>query len=149
VNPLASINGKASVLSVEAYMAKHPGGKISRNSKDYGKSFICRRGCNTRTATYTEEFIWEDVYRGTQDDLQHLIERVQNETKATRKRRSDKRLVDDEDEFADEDGDEDGLRTPKKKRRKIATISTPQKPRTPSKLLTPSHKRYATRNLCH
>lgn len=124
-------------------MAKHPGGKIPRNSKDYGKSFICRRGCNTRTATYTEEFIWEDVYRGTEEDLQHLIERVQSETKATRRRRREKQAADEEEEeFAAGDDEEDGLRTPKKKKRKTSNISTPQKQKTPSKLLTPSHKRY-------
>ena len=49
--------------------------------------FVCRRGCNTRTATYTEEFIWEDLYSGTAADIYQLVEKVTNETKATRKRR--------------------------------------------------------------
>ncbi|KFY52344.1 hypothetical protein V496_08533 [Pseudogymnoascus sp. VKM F-4515 (FW-2607)] len=89
VNPIASINGKATVSSSKSFLAKYPGGRIPRNSKEHGKSFFCRRGCNTRTATYTEEFIWEDIYHGTDEDIFNLIERVKNETKATRKRRGE------------------------------------------------------------
>lgn len=88
VNPLASINGKATIVSAEAFQKKHPSGKVPRASKDYGKVFICRRGCNTRTATYTEEFIWEDFYHGA-EDLLELIDHVKNQTKATRKRKRD------------------------------------------------------------
>lgn len=89
MNPLASINGKAQILSPSAFYARFPNGRIPRNSRDYGKVFICRRGCNTRTATYTEEFIWQDMYRGREEDIFALINKVQNETKATRKRRRD------------------------------------------------------------
>lgn len=88
VNPLASINGKATIVSAELFHNKYPSGKVPRSSKDYGKIFICRRGCNTRTATYTEEFIWEDLYHGT-EDLLDLIDHVKNQTKATRKRKRD------------------------------------------------------------
>lgn len=86
VNPLASINGKAKIMSLEAFLASHPSGKVSRHRPDFGKTFICRRGCNTRTATYTDEFVWEDVYRGGHD-IFDLIERVKRETKAARQRR--------------------------------------------------------------
>lgn len=85
VNPLESINGKAKVMSVEDFQKAYPQGKVPRSSTDHGKIFVCRRGCNTRTATYTEEFVWEDVYRGAVD-LQKLIERVKSETKATRRK---------------------------------------------------------------
>lgn len=91
VNPLASINGKATVVSAEAFKAKYPSGKVPRSSRDYGKVFICRRGCNTRTATYTGEFVWEDIYSGAAD-LHDLIDHVKSQTKATRKR---KRSTDD------------------------------------------------------
>lgn len=84
MNPLATINGKATVLSLQAFLSKYPGGKVPRTSQDYGKIFICRRGCNSRTATYTNEFIWEDVYHGTEDDVYALAELVEKETKATR-----------------------------------------------------------------
>ena len=91
MNPLASINGKAAVVSAEVFKARYPSGKVPRSSRDYGKIFICRRGCNTRTATYTDEFIWEDTYHGV-EDLLDLIDYVKNQTKATRKR---KRNADD------------------------------------------------------
>lgn len=89
MNPLTSINGKATVLSPAAFLSRHPSGKISRGSRDDGKVFVCCRGCNTRTATYTQEFVWEDLYQGREDDVYDLIKKVQSETKSTRKRRGD------------------------------------------------------------
>lgn len=86
MNPLASINGKARVMSLDKFLGRYPSGKIPRSSPEFGKTFVCRRGCNTRTATYTSEFIWEEVYRGAQD-LFTLMDLVENGTKATRKRR--------------------------------------------------------------
>jgi origin recognition complex subunit 1 len=68
----------------------------------------------------------------------NLIERVKNETKATRKKRDDRHFVDD---FVAGDDQDDTFETPKK-RRKTLKLSTPSKLRTPSKTLTPSHKRY-------
>ncbi|KJZ79085.1 hypothetical protein HIM_01236 [Hirsutella minnesotensis 3608] len=85
VNPLASIDGKASVTSLDAFLTKYPSGKVARGLPGYGRTFVCRRGCNTRTATYTDEFVWEDVYRGG-DDIFDLIERVERDTKAQRAR---------------------------------------------------------------
>ena len=99
VNLLASINGKATVLSYQAFLKRYPSGKISRSSKDFGKTFVCRRGCNTRTATYTDEFVWEDIYQRA-DDITGLIKRVKSQTKATRRKR--KRV----EEYEAEDSDE-------------------------------------------
>jgi len=87
LNPLASINGKASIVSSKTFLSRFPTGKVPKSSRENGKIFICRRGCNTRTATYTEEFDWENIYRGSQQDVFALIERIKRETKATRKRR--------------------------------------------------------------
>ena len=96
-NPLASINGKATMLSEQGFLQRYPSGKIPRSSKDYGKVFVCRRGCNTRNATYTEEFIWEDIFKGA-NDLDGLIERVKSQTKATRKKRKRAEYEDNGDE---------------------------------------------------
>ncbi|KAL8672905.1 MAG: hypothetical protein Q9168_002659 [Polycauliona sp. 1 TL-2023] len=141
VNPLASINGKATVISAESFKSKYPSGRVPRSSKDFGKIFICRRGCSTRTATYTDEFIWEDKYRGA-EDLHDLIDFIKSQTKATRKR---KRNADDP--AIDYDPTHDipagEPRTPSKKI-KFSNASTPSKTpkRTPSKqYLTPTHKR--------
>lgn len=139
-NPLASINGKATILSAAAYSSLYPTGKIPRSSKAYGKTFICRRGCNTRTATYTAEFIWEETFQGSVEDVARLIERVKTETKASRKRKGHATLENEEDEFQEGSRD-DAVRTPRKKRKVNSVMGTPQKVKTPAKFLTPSHKR--------
>ncbi|KAF9869829.1 origin recognition complex subunit [Colletotrichum karsti] len=90
VNPLAAINGKAVVLSPQEFFKKYPSGKIPRSSPDFGKLFICRRGCNTRTATYTDEFIWEDIYRAGEEGVHDLIQFTKSQTKSTRSRRAER-----------------------------------------------------------
>ncbi|KOS20782.1 Origin recognition complex subunit 1 [Escovopsis weberi] len=86
INSLASINGKARVLSLDAFLQAYPSGKIPRSSPDHGRTFICRRGCNTRSATYTDEFVWEDIYSGP-DDIHELNDLIERGTKPTRRRR--------------------------------------------------------------
>jgi origin recognition complex subunit 1 len=77
--------------------------------------FICRRGCNTRTATYTEEFTWEKVYRGAEDILD-LVDLVQSQTKATRR----KRKREDDIDVADwKPSTDDPLTATPTKRRKV------------------------------
>lgn len=96
VNPLESINGKAIVVSPQAFHLKYPSGKVPRSSRDRGKIFICRRGCNTRKVVYTEEFVWEEVYRGY-EDLDDLFKMVDRQTsKPNRKRKRDHDYEDDE-----------------------------------------------------
>ncbi|PNP41366.1 origin recognition complex subunit 1 [Trichoderma gamsii] len=84
VNPLASINGKANIMSQDAFLSAHPSGKISRNSPDFGKTFVCRRGCNTRSTTYTDEFVWEEIYEN--GDVSALKDFVEKNTRATRRK---------------------------------------------------------------
>ncbi|KAL9068597.1 MAG: hypothetical protein Q9157_006457 [Trypethelium eluteriae] len=144
-NSLTTINGKATVLPYETFMKKYPSGKISRNSRDHDKVFFCRRGCNTRTATYTEELDWSEAYNGV-EDLQGLIERIQCQTKASRKKSKQEKADSEDFVVNDKEGDEDGLpRTPKKRRRldSAGTPSSRNKNRTPNKLTTPTHKRIA------
>lgn len=90
VNPLASINGKARVMSLERFLTRHPSGKIPKSSPEYNKTFVCRRGCNTRTATYTDEFNWEDVYNDGNDifDLMDLVEKGTKQSKAKKQTRA-------------------------------------------------------------
>ncbi|TVY37714.1 Origin recognition complex subunit [Lachnellula subtilissima] len=138
-SPLESIIEKATILTESEFAAKFPKGTIPRKSVYFGKVFVCRRGCNLKSTTYSEEFSWKDIAHDTEDDVIRLVERLEYETKATKKPRLDKRKRgDDEFDFKDKAGDEPG--TPRKKH-KTFTVSTPRKPRTPSKLLTPSHKR--------
>ena len=134
-----SIIEKATILTESEFATRFPKGTIPRKSKDYGKVFVCRRGCNLKSTTYTQEFSWKDIALDTEDDVIQLIERLESETKATKNSRLDKRKRGD-DEFDVKDEADDEVGTPKKKH-KPSAVSTPRKPRTPSKLLTPSHKR--------
>lgn len=132
-------------MSQAAFTQKYPNGKVPRKSKEYGKVFICRRGCNTRTCTYTEEFVWEDVYR-RRGDLESLLDLVRKGTKATRRLRGMKEDSPEQDYKleADEAQGEDYIpgtpRTPKRARTRDAV--TPSSRRKPgSKPATPSSHR--------
>jgi origin recognition complex subunit 1 len=136
---LDSIIDKATILTESDFAIRFPKGTIPRRSKDYGKVFVCRRGCNLKSTTYTQEFSWKNIAHDTEDDVIQFIERLEFETKATKKQRLDKRKRGD-DEFDVKDEVDDVVETPRKKH-KTSAVSTPRKPRTPLKLLTPSHKR--------
>ncbi|KAK4674220.1 Origin recognition complex, subunit 1 [Podospora pseudopauciseta] len=146
VNALSTINGKAHVMSQQAFMNEFPTGKVPRKSKQYGKVFICRRGCNTRTCTYTEEFIWEDIYHG-REDLEALQERLQKETKATRKKKPAKDESPERDYKFEVDPEADGeyapgvYRTPKKARIRDAVTPSSRHKKTGNKPATPSSHR--------
>jgi len=130
-------------MSYEEFHFKYPNGQIKKSSKDYGKIFVCRRGVNTRTTTYTPEFKWEDVYAGP-EDIPSLIELVESQTKATRKRAARPKKNTDLDDFVIPDSDDDGLPKTPRKRRKLNDAVTPTSARkggTPRKFLTPTHKR--------
>ena len=138
---MTSINGRALIVSAETFNSKYPSGRVPRSSRDHGKIFICRRGCNTRTASYTDEFKWEDIYRNS-DDILPLIERVQSQTKATRKRKRANTAEDDAADEWDPSNEPDEPKTPSKKR-KLSQASTPtlKAKRDPQKVITPTHKR--------
>ncbi|KAF1364807.1 P-loop containing nucleoside triphosphate hydrolase protein [Lizonia empirigonia] len=143
-NPLASINGTARIVSLDTFQKLYPTGQIKKTSKDYGKIFVCRRGCNTRTTTYTPEFKWEDVYRGA-NDIPSLVELVESQTKATRKGPSrPKGQEEDIEGFVIPDSGDDAAPKTPRKRRKLNDATTPTSTRkSPAarKFMTPSHKR--------
>lgn len=135
------------MLSSVDFLARYPHGRVPRSSKDHGRVFVCRRGCNSRTATYTDEFAWSDVYGGV-DDLENLRLRVERGTKATRKRgeAATARREKDLEDFVTNDGDTDGdINTPRtpSKRQKLDPARTPgsRKRDTPRKFTTPTHRR--------
>lgn len=89
LNPLSSINGKASVMSKDAFYAKYPNGappKDKAELAEYNKCIVCRRGVSQVQGRYTEEFVWEDVYR--EDNIYELINMVKENLKAARKRKA-------------------------------------------------------------
>ena len=121
---------------------------------------MCRRGCNTRTATYTDDFVWEDIFHhGSEEDIVNLISRVKTQTKATRKRKRDVALRDDEvdvrtyvaltmaklipDKWKTTNSKVEVPMTPSKKR-KLYNAVTPRSKSvttTPQKFTTPTTKR--------
>lgn len=146
-NPLATINGKAKICSPDEFNRLYPSGKVPKNSRDYGKIFVCRRGVNSRTATYTDEFKWEEVYKGI-DDLQDLRELVEQQTVKTRKRKALKSIKEhDLDDFVVGEGDEDGPETPRKRRKIGSRALTPSKAKqtTPRKFATPTGRKIVTK----
>ncbi|KAH7326706.1 P-loop containing nucleoside triphosphate hydrolase protein [Stachybotrys elegans] len=135
-NPLASINGKAKVMSLDAFLSEYPSGKIPRTSPDFDKTFVCRRGCNTRTATYTDEFVWEEIFRSGQDVFK-LIDLVKTGTKAVRRRRARSQ--------SPGDGAYHPPQTPSKTGRNSAT--TPQSKRSQAEPGSRSTKRSVSKRL--
>ena len=133
------------MFSLEEFQARYPTG-IKKSSKDFGKVFVCRRGCNTRTITYTPEFKWEDYYSHA-SDTQKLVDFVESQTKATRRGvgRPRKNAPRDLDDFVVRNSDdEDGTPKTPRKRRKLNEATTPTSTRkSPAarKFLTPTHKR--------
>lgn len=145
-NPLETITGRAAVVSLPSFYARYPTGKVPRKSPDFNRMFVCRRGVNLRTATYTPEFQWEEVYRGA-GDIEALKTKIETETQATRKRKAeDARAREIDGEYhdrSDEDYDEATPKTPTKRRKVDApTPKSKRQNRTPtSKYTTPTHKR--------
>ncbi|KAF2869729.1 P-loop containing nucleoside triphosphate hydrolase protein [Massariosphaeria phaeospora] len=142
-NALTTINGTAKVMSLEEFDRLYPSGQGKKSSKDYGKAFVCRRGCNTRTTTYTPEFRWEDVYTGA-EDIPALVELIESQTKATRKRGPKRKDIEDLDEFVVPDSGNEGVPKTPRKRRKLNDATTPTSARkdpAARKFMTPTHKR--------
>ncbi|EAW07764.1 origin recognition complex subunit 1 [Aspergillus clavatus NRRL 1] len=135
VNPINSISGKATVMSTGAFYAKYPNGTPPKGKEelaDFNKCIICRRGVNQVQGRYTDEFVWEEVYR--KDKISELIALIKDGLKAAKKRKH----VDDD--YVETKDDEEFAPTTPRKRQKVASNATPQSRRKKA-LTTPSHKR--------
>ncbi|KAL2858330.1 putative origin recognition complex subunit Orc1 [Aspergillus pseudodeflectus] len=137
VNPLTSINGKAQVMSKDAFFSRYPDGappKSKQELAEYNKCIVCRRGVNQVQGRYTEEFVWEDVY--SPEQLHELIDLVKDGLKAAKKR---KQADTDYVESKEPKDADDAMPTTPRKKQKIAN-TTPQSRRQKS-ITTPSNKR--------
>jgi len=138
INSLSSIQSKAIIMSYQEFMKAYPTGKIPKTSPGFGRTFVCRRGCNLRTTTYTNELIWEDVYQGREEDMVTLLEIIEKGTQSTRKKRKTRETKSEGYEIpqgGDVDEDDDEL---------IATgraPTTPRKKQKTSTALTPTHRK--------
>ncbi|PGH17676.1 hypothetical protein AJ79_01038 [Helicocarpus griseus UAMH5409] len=138
VNPLTSIDGKATVLSITAFEERYPKGAPPKGKAalaEYNKCIICRRGVNQLQGKYTEEFVWEDVYNGTEQGLFELIDFIKVGLKGFRKRKA----VDDE--YTDTKDDNGAPTTPRKKHKTTSVAGTPRSRQRLKVLTTPTHKR--------
>ncbi|EGE80680.1 origin recognition complex subunit 1 [Blastomyces dermatitidis ATCC 18188] len=138
VNPLTSMNGKATVLSKAAFEKRYPNGippKGKAELAEYNKCIICRRGVNQLQGKYTEEFIWEEVFDGTEQGMFELIDFIKAGLKRSRKRQ----VIDDE--YADVKEPGIAPTTPRKRHKTSSVAGTPQSRRRQKVLTTPTHRR--------
>ncbi|KAJ5160315.1 Origin recognition complex subunit 1 [Penicillium canariense] len=135
VNPLTSVNGKATVMSKDAFYAKYPDGtppKDKAELAEFNKCIVCRRGVNQVQGRYTEEFNWEQVYGN--GNIHQLICLVKDGLKAARKRKAA------DDDYIDTKNESAAPTTPRKRQRMAATNTTPKSQRKKA-FTTPSNKR--------
>jgi origin recognition complex subunit 1 len=139
LNPLTAINGRAMVLSKEAFLQAYPNGQPLKGkmaANRYAKTIMCRRGVKQRTLQFTEDFVWEEIYKGPESILE-LVDWIKDQTKGKKR----KALVREDLEYnATKDIPEDLPQTPSK-RRKTTSASTPKSSAKASKYSTPTHKR--------
>ncbi|KAI9735281.1 MAG: Origin recognition complex, subunit 1 [Cirrosporium novae-zelandiae] len=151
-NPLQSVNGSARIMSKDVFDHKYPNGKVPRRQQE--KVFICRRGYlpRARAGIYTDDFIWEDIYSGSPEDIYAMVERLEaltaqkkqklreaKEAKENRRTRAEDKDGHYEPNDQDDDEYQTTPRTPKK--RKINSAASTPGSRKRQKLTTPSHKR--------
>ncbi|KAL1885592.1 Origin recognition complex, subunit 1 [Paecilomyces lecythidis] len=137
VNPLTSINGRATVMSKDAFYAKYPNGAPPKGKEalaEYNRCIVCRRGVNQLQGRYTEEFVWEDVYKEDSEAVFELIDMIKDGLKAAKKRKAaDADYIDRK--------DNDAPPTTPRKRQKMTSLNvTPQSQRKKT-ITTPSNKR--------
>ena len=143
LNSLSAINGKASIVGQDEFFRLYPGGKAPKGKAaqtKYAKTIMCRRGVKQRSLIFSEEFVWEDMYR-SEDDLLGLIDWITQHTKLRRKTAEDKDY-----QLKRERDDEDlGPQTPKKKQKLSHGAGTPKSTTKKSIFITPTHKRIAVK----
>jgi origin recognition complex subunit 1 len=139
LNPLTAINGRATVLSKDAFLQTYPGGQPPKSktaANRYAKTILCRRGVKQRTLQFTEDFVWEEIYTGPESILA-LVDWIKEQTKLKNKKPAKKADL----EYQQKETADDQPRTPSKKRKASTTVSTPKSSAKPSKYTTPTHKR--------
>ncbi|KAM5476272.1 Origin recognition complex, subunit 1 [Microsporum audouinii] len=136
INPLMSINGRAIVMSKDAFYKKYPDGKPPKGkaaTAEFNKCIICRRGVKQLQGRYTDEFIWEDIYTESEEGVFNLFEYIKDSLSKAKKR-APKGAV-------KEKGDDVAPSTPRKRQKTESIAGTPQSRQRQKYLTTPTHKR--------
>ena len=142
MNPLTAINGKATVLSKDAFFKKYPKGQQPKSKSAaslYSKTILCRSAVKQRTLQFTEEFVWEELYSGA-EDLLSLIDWIKEQTKGTKQAqvKSEDR---DGQYMPRQETDNNGDPTTPRKKRKTTSATTPKSSAKSRQFITPTHKR--------
>ncbi|KAK2836080.1 hypothetical protein FQN49_006705 [Arthroderma sp. PD_2] len=137
VNTLMSINGRATVMSKDAFYAKYPDGKAPKGkaaAAEFNKCIICRRGVKQLQGKYTDEFIWEDIFTESEEGVFNLVEFIKGALSRARKRAP-------KSSSAKEKFDDAAPSTPRKRQKTESIAGTPQSRQRQKYLTTPTHKR--------
>ena len=139
MNPLTAINGKAIIMSRHEFLEAYPDGEAPKGKSalsKYAKTILCRRAVKQRNMAFSEEFIWSDLYKGT-ETLLDLLEWIQDQTK-----RKPRTKAQDSDYHHERDLDNpvDPV-TPKKRKKTTAAVATPKSTSKAMKFVTPTNKR--------
>lgn len=143
MNPLTSINGRATVLSKDAFLRKYPKGQQPKSKSAanlYSKTILCRRGVRQRTLQFTDEFVWEEQYSGA-EDLLGLIDWIKEQTKG--RTQAQVKSEDKDGQYlpkTEADGDAPPT-TPRKKRKMTSATTTPKSTAKSAHFITPTNKR--------
>lgn len=143
MNPLTAINGKATVMSKEAFLGKYPDAaqpKSKSAAMKHGKTIVCRRGVKQRTLQFTEEFVWDEMYTGP-EDLLGLIGWIKEQTKARRTQPTKDEVDPDAQYMHKKDAEDDVLPATPRKRQKTTSVRTPKSSVKSTSFITPTHKR--------
>ncbi|KAI5294354.1 Origin recognition complex, subunit 1 [Ascosphaera acerosa] len=147
VNPLTSINGKASIMSAAVFDSRYPHGRPKDKAAlaEYNKCIVCRRGVNQLQGKYTDEFVWEEVYDGGEMGVFRFIDFIKAGLRKSKRKRA-------EDEKSDGVGKAKTARsstptetsqpsTPRKRRKASSVAGTPTSQRSQRYITTPTNKR--------
>ncbi|EFE37349.1 hypothetical protein TRV_07998 [Trichophyton verrucosum HKI 0517] len=137
INPLMSINGRATVMSKDAFYKKYPDGKPPKGkaaAAEFNKCIVCRRGVKQLQGRYTDEFIWEDIYTESEDGVFELVEFIREALSRARKRaqKGTGPAKDKPDAYTPS--------TPRKRQKTESAAGTPQSRQRQKYLTTPTHK---------
>ncbi|KAI5290861.1 Origin recognition complex, subunit 1 [Ascosphaera aggregata] len=138
VNPLTSINGKANIMSAAVFNDRYPDGRPRGKAAlaEYNKCIICRRGVSQLQGRYTDEFIWEEVYDGTEEGVFRFIDFIKSGLKRSKRKRVEgKELHERACNSAEIPS------TPRKRQKTSSLAGTPSSRRSQKVLTTPTHKR--------
>jgi len=142
MNPLTAINGKATVLSKEAFLATYPNGQCPKSKSAinrFAKTIMCRRGVKQRTMQFTDEFVWDEIYKGP-ESLLSLIDWIKEQTRG--KRRQAGPVPDPDARYEQrQDGEDEEVPATPRKRRKLTAAVTPTSSVKSTKFFTPTNKR--------